>query len=102
MTFNIKVESRHLCKFFIIAGVLEGICTLTFGAKSVIDRTWLENPDQNYLSWSFGMIVMAAFLTLFAGMCTLVAGMQVYLEKKYYQNPKPYSGYVIDGPPPNY
>lgn len=76
----------------IISGLLTACCTIIFGTKSVIDRQWLENPDQNYLSWSFGMIVLSGFCILFSGMCVLVAAMQVRIESRY-REPEPYEGY---------
>ena len=61
-----------------------------FGTKSVVDRQWIENPDKNYLSWSFGLIVLSGFLLLFGGMCVFVAGMQVRLMVNYNKKPAPY------------
>ncbi|BFZ11381.1 hypothetical protein BsWGS_14420 [Bradybaena similaris] len=63
----------------IIVGVLHGltaifltVAVIMFGARADNERTWLERPDQNYLSWSYGMCVLAAFLAILSFMTVSV------------------------------
>ncbi|KAK3087052.1 hypothetical protein FSP39_001046 [Pinctada imbricata] len=74
----------------LLSGIVTAICMVIFGTKSVVDRQWIENPDKNYLSWSFGLIVLSGFLILFGGMCLFVAGMQVRLITNYEKRPRQY------------
>lgn len=39
--------------------VLLSVSAITFGIKSQ-DRSWMPRPDQNFLSWSFGFVILAA------------------------------------------
>lgn len=73
-----------------------------FGTKSVVDRQWIEKPDQNYLSWSFGLMVLSGFCQLFGGMCSVVAAMQVRLENQKNKPKERYEGYVMSTQPPHY
>lgn len=38
------------------------LCTM-----SVVNRQWIQNPDKNYLSFSFGLMVMSGLMVLFGG-----------------------------------
>ncbi|XP_029635852.1 uncharacterized protein LOC115211099 isoform X1 [Octopus sinensis] len=55
-----------------LCGLLITISLIVFGVKSE-DRQWMPRPDQNYLSWSFGICVLSGFFSLFSAMCLLVA-----------------------------
>ena len=68
----------------------------------MVDRQWMENPDKNFLSWSFGMVVFSGFLILFAGMCIIVSGLQVRLENQYERRRKPYADYAPQHQRPQY
>ncbi|KAH3748516.1 uncharacterized protein LOC127848277 [Dreissena polymorpha] len=52
------------------------ICTLValivMGAKKE-DRGWMPRPDQNYLSWSYGLACISAFFNLFGAVVFLKA-----------------------------
>lgn len=70
-----------------LTGILSMVnCTLTslialvFGVKSE-DRIWMPRPDQNYLSWSYGVFVLSAFSCLFAGLFLFGAAQDA---RKYY------------------
>ncbi|XP_071142603.1 uncharacterized protein LOC143055443 [Mytilus galloprovincialis] len=99
---------NSVCGLFILggiglcSGILTAICTVIFGAKSVVDRQWIENPDKNFLSWSFGCVVFSGFLILFGGMCIIVSALQVRLANQYSHRAKPYAGYEARHEPPYY
>lgn len=59
-----------------------------FGARANNERTWLEKPDQNYLSWSFGLCVLAAFLAILAFMCVAVEFHRLRLLQRSRNEPK--------------
>ena len=86
----------------VLASAFTAFCTVLFGAKSVTDRQWIENPDKNFLSWSFGCVVFSGFLVLFGGMCVFVSGLQVKLENRYNKIATSYAGYITQYQPPNY
>ena len=68
-----------------------------FGAKASNSRSWLEKPDQNYLSWSFGMCVLAAFLAFIAMLCQLLEFARLRLEYSRGDDP---SVFLTDQAPP--
>ncbi|GAB1606769.1 uncharacterized protein LOC115211099 isoform X2 [Argonauta hians] len=63
-----------------LCGLLITISLIVFGVKSE-DRQWMPRPDQNFLSWSFGICVISGFFSLFAAMCLLVASMSLSNER---------------------
>lgn len=65
-----------------ISTFLVGISVTIFGVKSKIDRQWFPRPDQNFLTWAFGLAVLSAFFTLFAAMCLLVDGYRIKFEQR--------------------
>lgn len=52
-----------------------------FGVRATASRSWLANPDNNYLSWSFGMCILADFLFFIAGMCIYVQFLRLRGER---------------------
>jgi len=44
------------------------VVAVLFGAY-INDRYWLPRPDQNFLSWGFGFLVISMIFALFAGVC---------------------------------
>lgn len=84
------------------SGVLLGISVTIFGLKSDVDRQWLPRPDQNFLSWSFGMAVVAAFFAIFSGMCLLIDSMRLSQQRRKQNAPPPFSGYKMKTVPPQY
>jgi hypothetical protein len=52
---------------------------ILFGVK-VNDRYWLPRPDQNYLSWGFGFLIISGICTLAAGICLFKAAWDTYQE----------------------
>ena len=38
---------------------------IVFGVKKE-DRGWMPRPDQNYLSWGYGLACISGFFSLFA------------------------------------
>lgn len=67
----------------IAAGILTGISTIIFGAKTVTDTHWIQEPEKNFLSWSFGCVVFSGFMELFGGVCSIVAALYVKLQRRY-------------------
>lgn len=63
-----------------LCGLLIAISLIVFGVKSE-DRQWMPRPDQNFLSWSFGICVMSGFFSLFGAMCLLVASISSTAER---------------------
>lgn len=53
-----------------------------FGARADNERTWLQFPDQNYLSWSFGVCVLAAFLAIIAFMAVCTEFYRLWLKRR--------------------
>ncbi|KAH9487961.1 hypothetical protein Btru_067329 [Bulinus truncatus] len=51
-----------------LTAILLSVAVIMFGSRADNSRTWLEKPDQNYLSWSFGICVLADFLAIIAMM----------------------------------
>lgn len=69
---------------------------------SVVNRQWIQNPDKNYLSFSFGLMVMSGFMVLFGGFCAAFSAAQVrYDQKKSEEKPR-YAGHMIKPAPPIY
>lgn len=63
-----------------LCGLLIAISLIVFGVMSE-DRQWMPRPDQNFLSWSFGICVMSGFFSLFGAMCLLVASISASAER---------------------
>lgn len=85
-----------------VAGAFLAISVTIFGIQSDIDRQWIPRPDQNFLSWSFGLAVLAGFFCIFGGMCMLVDSLRLSHERKKGRSPPPYGGYEMKRAPPNY
>jgi len=85
-----------------ISGLLLALSVTIFGIQSDIDRQWLPRPDQNFLSWSFGLGVAAGFLAIFSGMCLLIDSMRLrQVDRKRRAGPA-FSGYKMRMAPPQY
>ncbi|KAK3596355.1 hypothetical protein CHS0354_037072 [Potamilus streckersoni] len=82
-------------------GLLIAISVIIFGVQSDTDRQWLTRPDQNFLSWSFGLVVLAGFFAIFAGMCLLVDSLRIKAQARK-ENKEPMGGYIMKRAPPNY
>ncbi|GFO37409.1 claudin domain containing protein [Plakobranchus ocellatus] len=80
-----------------LTGVLLTVAVILFGARASSSRSWLEKPDQNYLSWSFGLCVLAAFLAFIAMLCQLLEFARLRLELGHGDEP---SVYLTDQAPP--
>lgn len=87
---------------FHFLGVVTGISILLFGTMSVVNRQWIQNPDKNYLSFSFGLMVMSGFLLLFAGFCATFSATQTRFDQKKSQEKPRYGGQIIKPAPPIY
>jgi hypothetical protein len=55
------------------------VVAILFGWQ-VNDRYWMPRPDQNYLSWGFGFLIISAICTLVAGLCLFKAAWDTYQE----------------------
>lgn len=78
-------------------------CVTLFGIKSDVDRQWFPRPDQNYLSWSFGLVVVSGFFAIFAAMCLLFDSLRIKwdMEKKK-RTGYPYMEHKMKPIPPKY
>lgn len=52
----------------IVEAIAMGLVVILFGCSVYIDRVWMPRHDLNYLSWSYGLEVIGAFLLIFASM----------------------------------
>lgn len=62
---------------------LVSMITLVVGilfGKQVNDRYWMPRPDQNYLSWGFGFLIISGICCLGAGICLFKAAWDTYQE----------------------
>lgn len=66
----------HLLK---IAAMVSFVVAIVFGVQ-VNDRYWLPRPDQNYLSWGFGFLIISAIFTCVSGVCLFKEGWRAYEE----------------------
>lgn len=64
-----------------LSALLTAISITIFGIKSDVDRQWFPRPDQNYLSWSFGLMVVSGFFAVFAAMCLLFDSLRIKWEE---------------------
>ena len=78
----------HLILF---TGILTAISVIIFGAKSSTDSHWIETPEKNIVSWSYGCVVFSGFLILFAGVSMIVAALQAKLVNDYDRRPARYA-----------
>lgn len=53
------------------------VVAIIFGVQSN-DRYWLPRPDQNYLSWGFGFLIISAIMALAAGICLFMEAQRTY------------------------
>lgn len=86
----------------VLPGFFIAVSVIIFGVKSDTDRQWLSRPDQNYLSWSFGLAVVAGFLAIFSGMCLLVDSLRLSQIRRKTKAPPAYAGYKMSTVPPQY
>ncbi|OWF38886.1 uncharacterized protein LOC110465793 [Mizuhopecten yessoensis] len=66
-----------LVKFVIV--IIQFIVLVLFGVQKE-DRQWVPRPDQNFLSWSYGLFAVSTIMTLAAAVTLLKAGLD--LRKK--------------------
>jgi hypothetical protein len=53
------------------------VVAIVFGVQCN-DRYWLPRPDQNFLSWGFGFLIISAIFTLVGGICLFMEGQKTY------------------------
>lgn len=82
--------------------MLLGLSVVIFGVKSDTDRQWIPRPDQNFLSWSFGLAVASGFAAIFSGMCLLIDSMRLSQMERKRRAPPSFSGYKLKMAPPQY
>lgn len=77
---------------------------ILFGVKSdqpEVEAKWIYFPDKNFLSWSYALVAVSGFLSLFGSMCGFVAAMTARLEDKYGERPN-YDGHMLRSQPTVY
>ncbi|CAL1537267.1 unnamed protein product [Lymnaea stagnalis] len=72
--------------FFINSGLMLGAAFLVFLVALVFaemsnDSGWMPRPWMNYLSWSYGLVVLSGFFSAVSGMCLFVLAM-VFKDKE--------------------
>ncbi|KAI8776885.1 hypothetical protein BgiMline_035149 [Biomphalaria glabrata] len=82
---------QHLYKhrprmFFINSALLLGSAFLVFLIALVFaemsnDSTWMPRPWMNYLSWSYGLVVLSGFCSALSGMCVFLLAL-IYQDKE--------------------
>ena len=79
------VSTNVFCFLFFLALCI-GISLVIFGTMIGEDRTWMPLPDHDVLGWSYGLAVIAGFMSCFSCISivnyTLVC--KYYLERDYY------------------
>ena len=63
---------------------------ILFGYQ-VNDRYWLPRPDQNFLSWGFGFMVISMIVSLAAGVLLFKAAWATYQVNNPIQSTVPYT-----------
>lgn len=61
----------------LFAAMISFVVAIVFGVQSN-DRYWLPRPDQNYLSWGFGFLIISAIMTLVSGICLFMEAQKTY------------------------
>lgn len=64
-TFSVRILTAVTVNFYFFSVVLILIALIVFGVKKE-DRGWMPRPDQNYLSWGYGLACISAFFSLFS------------------------------------
>lgn len=88
----------------LVGGIISAVCLILFGVKSdqpQVEANWIYFPDKNFLSWSYALVAVSGFLSLFGSMCGFVAAMTARLEDKYGERPN-YDGHMLRSPPTAY
>ncbi|KAH3710097.1 uncharacterized protein LOC127857627 [Dreissena polymorpha] len=85
-----------------ITGALLALAVTIFGIKADTDRAWLPRPDQNYMSWSFGLAVVAGFFAIFSGMCLVIDSLRLRIKARKQNAPHAFSDYKMKTVPPQY
>jgi hypothetical protein len=55
------------------------VVAVLFGVQ-MNDRYWMPRPDQNFLSWGFGFLVISGIFSLISGFVLFKAGWETYCE----------------------
>lgn len=85
------------------SGIMMAFCVTLFGIKSDVDRQWFPRPDQNFLSWSFGLVVLAGFFAIFGAMCLLFDSLRIKWDnEKKLRTGYPYMEHKMKPIPPKY
>ena len=53
------------------------VVAIVFGVQCN-DRYWMPRPDQNFLSWGFGFLIISAIFALGSGVCLFWEGQKTY------------------------
>lgn len=85
-----------------LSGALIAVAVSVFGVKSKIDRQWFPRPDQNYLSWSFGLAVVSGFFAVFSAMCLLFDSLRIKYDDKKKALKERYKAYEMKTALPQY
>lgn len=102
-TFHLSTFDNHANKRP-FSGIISAVCLILFGVKSdqpEVEAKWIYFPDKNFLSWSYALVAVSGFLSLFGSMCGFVAAMTARLEDKYGERPN-YDGHMLRSQPTVY
>jgi len=82
------------------SATLIGISVSLFGVQARTSRQWLPRPDQNYLSWSFGLAVVGGFFAVFSSMCLFTDSQRRRFEAQDKQKKEKMMSYSMEASAP--
>lgn len=86
-TFYDTILRQKMAVFVTLMSTLcIGISLVVFGTEIGEDRTWMPRPDENVLGWSFGLAVIAGFMSCFSciSITTYMLMCKYYLDRDTY------------------
>ena len=67
-----RIKQGTKLLFSLVPAVAMSATVILFGTAVYVDRVWMPRPDLNYLSWSYGLEVVGAFILIFASICVVI------------------------------
>jgi hypothetical protein len=87
----------------LLVSMVSLVVAILFGVQTN-DRYWMPRPDQNYLSWGFGFLIINAIFALASGVVLFMEGQNTYnallrKEDEYTRAALEMSAYPLQEPP---
>ena len=70
--FYILVCMYMYIDVYCVSAVVMPLVCLLFGVMAYEDKFWMPRPDLNYLSWSYGLVIVSAFFSIFGSIAIVV------------------------------